>query len=200
MASTPPLMSTSGVTVLLFGSQALSFSPESLKTLQDFLHQQDDCKWMLDTVSELAVYWGKLVTQFPKLHETPGEKLLGDLNKWLHGHDIEKATFQLPNILLTPLVVLTQLTQFIRYLSHSLSGASLSASDVYQTLAQQKVETVGLCTGLLSASAISSSWDRASFQKYGAAAVRLAMAISALVDAQDVSDSLHGLSKSFALG
>lgn len=201
MAFKPPLTSDPGVSMLLFGPQALSFSADSLHTLRAFLHEEEDCKWMLDTVSELPALWAELVTSFPKLHETPGEKLLNDLDDWLRDGKIEQATFQLPNILLTPLVVLTQLTQFSRYLSYSRSNSLVgTATDPYRTLAQQNVETMGLCTGLLSASVISSTSDQASFQKYGAVAVRLAMVVGALVDAQDASDRLHGLSKSFSVG
>ncbi|KAM7210478.1 polyketide synthase [Rhypophila decipiens] len=202
MTSTPPLsLGGSGVTVLLFGPQALSFSVESLQTLRTFLHDEDNdvFRWMLDAVSELPVRWRELVARFPKLEEIPGEKLLDDLKDWLlHGtRKMEEATFfQLPNIVLTPLVVLTQLAQFSRFLSRSQSGASPKAS----VLAQQNIETVGLCTGLLSASAVSSSSDQESFRKYGAVAIRLAMVVGALVDAQDASDRLHGLSKSFAVG
>ena len=203
MASTPPLTSNSmGTTLLLFGPQALSFSAESLQTLRKFLREADDCKWMLDIISELPTRWNELVKQFPKLEPVPGERLLNDLKNWFQGEESDKATFGLPNVLLTPLVVLTQLTQFSRYmyLSSGPLGASVQGSnDLFRTLAQQHFETVGLCTGLLSASAISSASDVATFRQYGAVAVRLAMIIGALVDCQDASDMLHGPSKSFAV-
>jgi hypothetical protein len=197
MASTP---SSAGATLLLFGPQALSFGAESLQTLRKVLREDDDCKWMLDVVSELPTRWNQLAKQFPKLERIPGERLLNDLKHWLQGDDWDKATPQLPNILLTPLVVLTQLTQFSRYLSHSLSGATeVQANDLFRALAQRHVETVGLCTGLLSASAVSSASDAATFRQYGAVAVRLAMVVGALVDCQDASDRLHGPSRSFAV-
>jgi hypothetical protein len=199
MASTPPLTSSEGTTLLLFGPQALSFSAESLQTLRKFLREADDCKWMLDVVSELPERWNKLAKQFPKLETIPGERLLNELKHWFQDDDSHTATAQLPNVLLTPLVVLTQLTQFSRYLAHSQAGASVQVNDAFQALAQRHVETVGLCTGLLSASAISSASDEATFRQYGAVAVRLAMVIGALVDCQDASDKLHGPSRSFAV-
>src|SRR4051794_8985507 len=116
MVSTP---SSAGTTLLLFGPQALSFRAESLQTLRKVLRGDDDCKWMLDVMAELPTRWNQLAKQFPKLERIPGERLLDDLNHWLQGDNWDKATHQLPNILLTPLVVLTQLTQFSRYLSSS---------------------------------------------------------------------------------
>ncbi|KAF2993633.1 putative PKS-like protein biosynthetic cluster [Neopestalotiopsis sp. 37M] len=188
-----------GSTLLLFGPQALSFSVASLQTLRKSLREADDCKWMLDAVYELPTYWNALAEQFPKLEAIPGERLLNDLKHWFQADESEKVTFGLPNLLLTPLVVLTQLTQFSRYMSYSRSGASVQDNDLFRSLAQHRFETVGLCTGLLSASAISSASDVATFREYGAVAVRLAMLVGALVDCQDAQDMLHGSSKSFAV-
>ena len=198
MNATPPDSPDSGTVVLLFGPQALSFSQESLKTLRKALTESEDYRWVFDTISELPSRWNTLTTRFPKLLEIPGEKLLNDFDTWFRTGVVEQATFQLPNILLTPLVVLTQLMQFSRYLLLSLSGASVQAQDPLTTFVQRNVETVGFCTGLLSASVVSSSSDQAAFRRNGAIAVRLAMLIGALVDAQDASDRLHGRSKSFA--
>ena len=198
MSATPPKGPDSGTTVLLFGPQALSFSQESLKTLRTALTESEDYQWVLDTISELPRHWNTLITRFPKLQEIPGEKFLHDLDTWFRTGVVEQATLQLPNILLTPLVVLSQLAQFSRYLLLSLSNASFEAQDPHTTFVQRNVETVGFCTGLLSASVVSSSSNQAAFRRNGAVAVRLAMLIGALVDAQDAPDRLHGRSKSFA--
>lgn len=139
-----------------------------------------------------------LLIKFPQLQKIPGEKLLNDLDSWFETGIVDQATFRLPNILLTPLVVLTQITQFSRYLSLSLSNSESQAGDLHTAFAQRNSETVGFCTGLLSASVVSSSSNQSEFRRYGAVAVRLSMLIGALVDAQDASDQLHGRSKSFA--
>ena len=198
MAATPPMAPDLGTTILLFGPQALSFNQESLKALRTALTESEDCRWMLETISELPSRWRTLIAELPKLQEIPGENYLTKLDSWFKTGNIEQGSFQLPNILLTPLVVLTQLTQFSRYLSLSLSNASIQAQDLHAAFAQRNVETVGFCTGLLSASVISSSADQAAFRYNGAVALRLAMLIGALVDAQDASDRLHGRSRSFA--
>ena len=189
----------SGTNVLLFGPQALSFGEESLETLRTALTELKSCQWILDTISELPSHWNTLLTKFPKLQEIPGEKLLNDLHGWFETGVVDQATSQLPNILLTPLVVLTQLTQYSRYLQLSVSNSSDNDQDLHAAFTKRNVETVGFCTGLLSASVVSSSSDQAAFRQYGAVAVRLAMLIGALVDAQDASDRLHGRSKSFAV-
>ena len=198
MIATPPKNPELGTTVLLFGPQALSFSQESLKTLSTVLTESEDYQWVLDTVAELPSHWNTIITKIPKLQEIPGEKLLQDLNTWIRSGVVEQATFQLPNILLTPLVVITQLTQFSRYLLLSVSNASDQAQDHHTAFFDRNVATVGFCTGLLSASAVAKSSDQATFRRNSAVAVRLAMLIGALVDAQDASDRLHGRSKSFA--
>ncbi|AEO64805.1 polyketide synthase [Thermothielavioides terrestris NRRL 8126] len=173
MASTPSTSSV-GTTLLLFGPQALSFSAEALQTLRKVIRETDDCNWMLEIVSELPTRWHQLVQLFPKLECIPGEQVLNDLKDWFQGEDKDKATAHLPNVLLTPLVVLAQLTQFSRYLSYT-SGASAQADDPWQALARRHVETVGLCTGLLSASAISSASDAATFRQYGAVAAYISV-------------------------
>ena len=85
MASTPPLTSIEGTTLLLFGPQALSFSAEALHTVRKFLRETEECKWMLDTVSELPANLEKLLKEFPKLDSFPGQQLLNDLKGWFLG-------------------------------------------------------------------------------------------------------------------
>ncbi|OTB00230.1 hypothetical protein M426DRAFT_66280 [Hypoxylon sp. CI-4A] len=196
--STAPIGLQSGPTVLLFGPQALSLSEESVRALRAYLTESKNCQWMLDTISELPSLWNNLATRFPKLQDIPGEKYLKILEGWFKTGIVDQATFQLPNIILTPLVALTQLTQFARYLSLVFSNAPSQGQDLQSAFSKLNIETVGFCTGLLGASAVSSSFDQTSFQQYGAVAIRLATLIGALVDAQDISDRLHGRSKSFA--
>ena len=198
MSSTQATKMDSGLNVLLFGPQALTSSEESLKTLRTALTESESCQWILNTISELPSRWKGLVAKFPQLQEIPGEKLLTELRGWLETGVDDDATLQLPNILLTPLVVLTQLTQYSRYLQLSFPIPSEHAQDLQAAFVNRNVETVGFCTGLLSAAVVSSSSNQAEFERFGAVALRLAMLIGGLVDAQDASDRLHGRSKSFA--
>jgi hypothetical protein len=187
----------SGTTVLLFGPQAPFFSEKSAGQLRSTLLDTPGHRWILDTIAELPGYWEALSKVFPKLQTIPGAKLLDDLNNWLRTARFLQASFPLPNILLTPLVVIAELTQYLRYLE--LGG--LESDEQRQGLyaySKQNAETLGFCTGLLSALAVSSSANQAQFQQYSAVAIRLAMFVGALVDAQDKSATLHADWTSFS--
>lgn len=184
-----------GNTVLLFGPQALSFQQDVFYQLKSTIAEDVDHRWILDVLAELPSLLKTLSGKFPKLHAIPGVELLEGLNDWFKSAKAPPASFHLPNILLSPLVVLTQLTQYSKYLTlvhpKPAHGQNLYSSHSHET------ETVGFCTGILSALAVSSAGNQAQFQQYGAVAVRLAAIIGALVDAQDVLDR-NGESKSFA--
>ncbi|KAJ5131411.1 Type I Iterative Polyketide synthase (PKS) [Penicillium bovifimosum] len=106
-------------------------------------------------------------------------KHLKILDEWFRTGRFPDRSFPLPNILLTPLVVIAQLTQYWEY--RSIVGANHAAN-----------ETLGLCTGLLTAVVASSSTNPSQLQKYGGVAIRLAMAIGAVVDAQDTTEDDTG--------
>lgn len=148
---------------------------------------------MLDVLAELPTLFKTFSGEFQKLHAISGVELLEDLNDWFKSAKAPPASFHLPNILLSPLVVLTQLTQYSKYLTL----AKRAYGQILYSSHSQETETVGFCTGILSALAVSSAGTQAQFQQYGAVAVRLAAIIGALVDAQDVLDK-NGESKSFA--
>ena len=52
-------------------------------------------------------------------------------------------------------------------------------------LPSENIETIGFCTGILSAIAVSCSRSQEDLQRHGSAAIRLAMLIGAYVDAQN---------------
>lgn len=58
--------------------------------------------------------------------------------------------------------------------------------DVWDT-SNRKMESLGLCTGLLSAYVASSARNVDNFHTYGAAAVRLGMLVGLVVDSQDLA-------------
>ncbi|ERF73358.1 hypothetical protein EPUS_08300 [Endocarpon pusillum Z07020] len=187
--------SSDGNTVLLFGPQALSFQEDSFHQLRSLILDHAENHWILDVVAELPTNLKTCLRVFPKLQALSGVQQLEDLNDWFKTGKVPPASFHLPNILLSPLVVLTQLTQYSQYLKlvHSESG---NGRDLYASNTG-KTETVGFCTGLLSALAVSSAGNQVQFQQYGAAAVRLAALIGAFVDAQDALGK-YGESTSFA--
>lgn len=180
--------------VLLFGPQALSFDEKSFIQLRETVLNDVDSQWIVDTISKLPAYWEAFSSKIRKLEATPGLQLLQDLNDWLKTGNITPAVRTLPNILLSPLVVITQLTQYTTYLQLTQPN---STRREYCNNNQASVETIGLCTGLLSAMAVSSSTNKVQFQENAATAVRLAMLIGGIVDAEEILGR-HKASKSLA--
>ena len=178
---------TSTADVLLFGSQALSFDLESFKQLRATLQQDPNHLWILETLEELPGLWERTVQSISSLQAFPGADLFRSLNESLRTGEISKAFFPLPNVLLTPLVVIAHLTQYHKFVEHNKRSF------------QDFDNAIGLCTGLLSARVVSSSRTHHDFQEQGRVALRLAMLIGALVDAQDTKGSKQGDSKSFSV-
>ncbi len=185
----------SGHTVLLFGPQALSFGEDSFHQIRSTVLETEDYRWILDTIAELPKWLNTMSKECPSLQTGPGLKLLEELNSWFKNGRLSQAPFTLPNILLNPLVIITQLTQYSKYLE--LANQKREIGDDLYASSKHDRETLGFCTGLLSALAVSSSADRAQFQKYGAVALRIGMLIGMVVDAQDASADT-GESVSFA--
>ena len=179
---------TEGNTVLLFGPQALSFDEHSFRRLRSSVSRSPNRHWIIDTVKALPHCWDVISKAFPKLMKVPGSELLRELDEWFRNGTMRRPlTSHLPNIVLSPLVVMTQLIQYTDYVE--LASAE-SKSDYQDPFAwpQCNTETVGFCTGILSATVVSCSKNQTDFADLGAVAVRLALLVGALVDAQD----MHG--------
>lgn len=188
---------TPGTKVLLFGPQGLAINEESASQVRSTLLDTPGFSWIVDTIAKLPAYWNTLSEAVPRLEQLPGAKLLEDLDTWLRTGEFTQTSFPLPNVVLTPLVVIIHLTQYLKFLA--LIQPNSPECHRLQASFKHDAETLGLCTGLLSAAAVSCSADEAELQHYGAVAIRLAMLIGALVDAQDVSADLQGGSKSFSV-
>ncbi|KAI4254411.1 MAG: hypothetical protein LQ352_003113 [Teloschistes flavicans] len=186
--------SSAGKTVLLFGPQALAFDEASFHRLRSVISSDANHRWVLQVVEELPRHWDNLRRVFPELSTVPGARLLEDLGDWFRNGSMKRQATDshIPNVLLSPLVVIAQLTQYSQYLN----SGSRSQQDVFAS-ARTNAETLGFCTGILSAVVVSCSKDETQFAQLGATAVRLAMLVGALVDAQDAGDS-DGESRSLA--
>lgn len=187
-----------GNTVLLYGPQALSFDQDAFLALKSILLGTEEHRWILDTLAEFPQCLEIVCKKFPKLITGRTHKLIEDLNDWLRRDNtsISSRDFILTNTLLNPLVIISQLTQYTTYLKLS-NPNSEKGQDIYAYSKQNK-ETLGFCTGLLSALAVSSSKNKEQFQKYGAVALRIGMLIGMVVDAQELSP-VTGESKSLAV-
>ncbi|KAK4447396.1 hypothetical protein QBC34DRAFT_382353 [Podospora aff. communis PSN243] len=202
---------------LLFGPHVGVFTKQSMSKFVRQLQHSVHREWILDTTASLTEHFeglGKEIANIPS--SIPGRRQLADLDSWLqYGPDAITSSLDdgnLPSIVVGPLVVLVQLTQYWRYLELTTAApaSELGANtDLQLELVSQqkqqgseKVESLGFCAGLLAAVAVASAHDKREFQKFGAVAVRLAMLTGALVDAQEIWDrsSGKGGSVSYAVG
>ena len=176
---------TSGPLVLLFGPLALSFDEAAFNQIRKTVLLNEDHCWILETIAEFPHYWRDISTALPSLHAGPGLKQLEDLKQaFLTGQPLE-TPFPLPNTLLMPLVVISHLMQYVAFLKCSKSDHD-DHIDLF-AVSKRDRETLGLCTGILSAIAVSSTNSKEQFLTYGAAAVRLSILIGMVVDAREAT-------------
>lgn len=186
---------SSGNTVLLFGPQALSFDEDAFQKIRSIVLENDSHRWILDTIAELPECLKTISRECPKIQIGPAVKLLEDLHGWFETGEISYTPFVLPNVILNPLVIIAQLTQYSQYLELA-NPKSEEGTDLYASTKHNR-ETLGFCTGLLSALAVSSSANQEQFRKYGAVALRIGMLIGMVVDARDACADI-GESRSLA--
>ncbi|KUI71338.1 Conidial yellow pigment biosynthesis polyketide synthase [Cytospora mali] len=200
--------------LLVFGSQLESLSTASLNDIRDTLLDSPSRQWVLDTVIGLTDCWDALATATPDITDMighdRGKHLLADLNSWLRQgpnngqeNDLLRDLDALPSMILSPLVVLTHLAQYRRYLSElsKRAGKDEAKTDMHAELVNnKKTSTLGFCMGCVSAFAVASAGNHEELDKYGSVAVRLAVVGGALIDAQDAWNTEQGLgpSKSYA--
>lgn len=186
-------------TVFLFGSHTGVFTEQSMEKVVRPLMNGPHRSWILATTAELPSHLEALEKKIPAIGQSvAGHKQLGDLDAWLrHGTALWEEHVPLPNMIVSPLLVLAQVAQYWRYLEAQVAqtGETAVAVDVQaRTLASSanKVETLGYCGGLLAALAVASAHNHAEFEQYSAVAVRLAMLLGAVADARERLDVARG--------
>ncbi|RDW76683.1 Iterative polyketide synthase afoE [Aspergillus mulundensis] len=202
--SSTPGHDASASTIFLFGPHVGTFTKASMDKLVEPLSTSPQRDWILSTIADLPTYWDALAAKMPDVaRDIDGPGCLSALDSWLR-HGIEQAGLSvpddenLPSILVGPLVVLIQLTQYWRHLEMIRDDATVTPADLQAELVQQaknggkQTVILGFCAGLLAALSVASASTQASFEEYGAVAVRLAMLIGALIDAQEVWDKASG--------
>ncbi|TVY50464.1 Citrinin polyketide synthase, partial [Lachnellula cervina] len=197
MVHSPSNLHEQGLT-LLFGPQDPDINEAYTKKLRSALLETSSLEWVLDATTSLSQHWQSISKTLPELLASPGQKHLEALNEWLRRGKFPKELFPLPNIIVTPLVVITHLVQYLAFLKEV--HPELAPGDRLQAALKLPTETVGLCTGMLSSAAVASSENLAQLEKHGAVAIRMAMAIGASVDAGDVGSDLKGKWQSVAVG
>ncbi|KAK0713573.1 hypothetical protein B0T26DRAFT_742197 [Lasiosphaeria miniovina] len=173
-------LSSEGGTLLLFGSQALSFDAEAFAALRASVWGTGEQQWVGEALASLAGCWDGFLQAFPKYKVDSGAReLLADLDKWfrtgvMRPGVLDGAGPRVPNIVLSPLVIIAQLVGYMRWQLDETAAPVLG--------------TLGFCTGLLSAYAVALGKDKTQVRTHGATAVRLAMLIGGIVDAQESLD------------
>jgi hypothetical protein len=99
--------------------------------------------------------------------------------------------YPLPNKVLIPLVVIFHLAQYTDFLGRT----GVNVDETWKSPG----ETVGFCTGLLSAFAVATSANKTDFAKHGSVAIRLGLLVGMVVDAKEASSELNA-SKSLRAG
>ncbi|QVM12109.1 Type I Iterative PKS [Coccidioides posadasii str. Silveira] len=185
----------SGPLILLFGSLPLSFDEASFTELRKTVIEADSHDWILKAIAELPQCWRTIIAALPNLEDWSALNQLENLDFAFRTGQQLKIPFPLPNALLIPLAVISHLAQYTAFL-HS-NQLDLDNKSDHLLDSKHGAETLGFCTGLLSAFAVSSATHREEFVKYGAVAVRLGLLIGMVVDSQDRESEL-GTSKSLA--
>ncbi|KAI3390921.1 hypothetical protein diail_8348, partial [Diaporthe ilicicola] len=189
--------------IFLFGPHVGTFTKRSVGNLIRQLSHNVHRDWILDTTGGLLLYWDALAEKIPNISGTiPGRRSLADLASWLRSGAVDTAQdvdADLPSMMVGPLVIFIQLTQYWRYLQLTRPDDLEATADVQADLVRRQrqqgaasVEPLGFCAGLLAAVAVASSRNDEELHKYGAVAVRLAMLVGALIDAQEAWDKSHG--------
>jgi hypothetical protein len=178
-------------TLLLFGPQALSANAGTLNAFRDDVSSGPESTWIAAALESLPGCWEAFVTAFPKYCVTQNaSSLLSDLYRWFQAGSGSlpstgtSASTEFPNTILSPLVVISHLSEYMRLLDMKEAQQGEKRLDVLPP------QVLGFCTGLLSASAVAlGGTDRAAVRKFGATAIRLAMIIGGIVDAQEILET-----------
>ncbi|WQF85464.1 Putative Acyl transferase domain superfamily, phosphopantetheine binding ACP domain, thiolase [Colletotrichum destructivum] len=190
MSSFQQLVENSQVpSLLLFGPLALSFDQGALDRLCEVVSGNGEYSWILDTLASLPEQWESITASIPSLKQADPrlKKQLQDMRDTFQASKSWPDNgYPLPNTLLVPLAVAYQMTQYAAFINHTTGWTRLASADT---------ETLGLCTGLLSAFAVSSAGgNKELFAKYGAVAMRLGLLVGMVVDEQDSLEPARSIS------
>ncbi|RAK72395.1 uncharacterized protein BO72DRAFT_500986 [Aspergillus fijiensis CBS 313.89] len=169
-------MSDSKPAVLLFGSLSLSFDEKAFQQLHH---------WAWETLTCLPHSYQTIVAAVPALESASTLEHLHDLKKAVQRQQPLTIPFPLPNSALIPLVVVFQLTQYADMVEDATIDLDPRVDLFAASIHGQ--ETLGFCTGLLSAITVSSARNKEQFCHFAAVAARLGLLVGMVVDACDAA-------------
>ncbi|KAI8946421.1 hypothetical protein F4801DRAFT_593370 [Xylaria longipes] len=172
--------------ILFFGPQFDASSDAALSVLQQ--SSEDHQSWMTDVISGLLTLWAKTSHRLSNSDLVPVQKHLAHLQSFLTQKVHGEPRGALPNTVLSPLTVLVQIRQYQVYVQTH-SNPSLDAHSIL--LQDAKATPLGICIGLLTRCAIASAVSTRDLLHCAAVAIRLALFIGAIVDAEEYVN-FHG--------
>jgi hypothetical protein len=165
--------------LLLCGSQAIQWSDDYLASLREVLLADPILQPFADAIRELPRLWGTLLEADSALKNISGKHILERFSKWLDGETLlDTGSIANPNLLLSPLTVISQVVEYLNYLDTEIP----TQSHLHILNGVKDGGIQGFCTGFLTAVALSSSRDNRDIVELGAVALRLAACIGAYVD------------------
>ncbi|KAI0412771.1 putative polyketide synthase [Xylaria grammica] len=186
-----PVHSLAHAAVFVFGPVPLSCNPAQVARVRRAVVSNTHNAWILKIVAQLPQLWTTISTALPSLDDDTGYRQILDLAEAFRLGRPLQTPHPLPNKVLIPLVVILHLTQYAGFLGR----AGVNAEEAWKSCC----ETVGFCTGLLSAFAVATSANDADLQRHGAAAIRLGLLVGMVVDAREAPSELN-VSKSLRAG
>lgn len=146
---------------------------------------------MLDELCELASYYRVAAEEkyLPSLRKIRGEEGLQELERWFRCDDLSTAKFPLSYTQLAPLLMMTHFVQYAEY--SKLTRPSPRQKESAERL-NPVVEIVGFCIGFLSGVVVSAAKTE-NLKEFGSVAMRLAMLLGALGDAQEAEEEYTSL-------
>lgn len=160
-------------THIIFGPQGPFPEPKLLEAIRQSLLTNPYLLQLRETIKSLPDLWPAIVDAEPSLSRTPGLQVLEDMSRWIDTGILYPAEDSYPNILLTPLTIITHLWQYLHQ-------AGITKDSVPASLPKTHVQ--GFCTGFLAATAVSCSRTVEELSTFACVILRLSVCLGALVD------------------
>ena len=163
---------------VIFGPQRTFPGPESLTKLRLVLLGYPALVAAIKTLPDL---WQILLKALPELNQVPGPRVFHELSLWIADGRHPSRLKPLPNVLLTPLSIVSDILNYLHYIKLQAFEENKHTDDILSSM-REGCTFHGRCTGLLAAVVFAYSKQESDAGILGAVALRLAVCIGALVD------------------
>ena len=177
---------SSSPSLLVFGSQSSWPPSEHLARLRSRLLNDQKLAKLLASIRELPSLWNTIIDAEPQLSQVRAGDQLNVLLRWVDDGALPPSSGFLPNVLNTPLTVITHLVQYFDYLRDT------NRSHAQILRSAQRGGFQGFCSGLLSAIALACSKNEDNINELGSIAVRIALLAGAFIDLDSLTSTETG--------